>query len=38
VDDVIRTMRVEVPLGVLTAVIGAPFFVFLMARIKRGWA
>jgi iron complex transport system permease protein len=37
VDDVIRTMPVEVPLGVLTAVIGAPFFVFLMTRIKRGW-
>lgn len=38
VDDVIRSMHVEVPLGVLTALIGAPFFVFLMTRIRRGWA
>jgi iron complex transport system permease protein len=38
VDDVIRFMRVEIPLGVLTALIGAPFFVFLLTRIRRDWA
>ena len=34
-----RTLaRVEVPLGVLTAVVGAPFFVWLLARGRRGWS
>ncbi|MDR3670676.1 MAG: iron ABC transporter permease [Holophaga sp.] len=28
----------EIPLGVLTAIIGAPFFIFLLARMKRGGA
>jgi iron complex transport system permease protein len=39
VDDVARMAgAVEIPLGILTAVIGAPFFLFLLARAKRGWA
>ena len=39
VDTAARTIAaVEVPLGVLTAVIGAPFFVWLLARGRRGWA
>lgn len=39
VDTLARTLAaVEVPLGVLTAVIGAPFFVWLLARGRRGWA
>lgn len=39
VDTLARSIAaVEVPLGVLTAVIGAPFFVWLMARGRRGWA
>jgi len=28
----------EVPLGLLTAVVGAPFFLWLLARGRRGWA
>ncbi|ARE83041.1 putative ABC transporter permease protein [Roseovarius mucosus] len=38
VDTLARTIAaVEVQLGVLTAVIGAPFFVWLLARGRRGW-
>ena len=39
VDTLARTMaQVEVPLGILTAVIGAPFFVWLLARGRHGWS
>lgn len=39
VDTLARTIAAaEVPLGVLTAVIGAPFFVWLLARGRRGWS
>jgi iron complex transport system permease protein len=39
VDTLARTMaRIEVPLGVLTALLGAPFFVWVLARSRRGWA
>ncbi|GAA4216098.1 iron ABC transporter permease [Sagittula marina] len=39
VDTLARTIAaVEVPLGVLTAVIGAPFLVWLLARGRRGWS
>ena len=39
VDTLARTIAAaEVPLGVLTAVIGAPFFVWLLARGWRGWS
>lgn len=39
VDTLARTMaQAEVPLGILTAVIGAPFFVWLLARGRRGWS
>jgi iron complex transport system permease protein len=39
VDTLARSMaQVEVPLGILTAVIGAPFFVWLLARGRRGWS
>jgi len=38
VDDLARTMaQVEVPLGILTAVLGAPFFLWLLAHSRRGW-
>lgn len=30
--------RVEVPLGILTALVGAPFFLWLLATSRRGWA
>lgn len=39
VDLLARTIgRVEVPLGILTATLGAPFFVYLLATQRRGWA
>lgn len=38
VDTLARTIsRTEVPLGILTAVIGAPIFIWLLARGRRGW-
>jgi iron complex transport system permease protein len=38
VDTLARTMaRIEVPLGVLTAFIGTPFFVWLLATARRSW-
>jgi len=39
VDTLARTISTtEVPLGILTAVIGAPVFVWLLAAGRRGWA
>ena len=39
VDTLARTIApVEVPLGILTAVVGAPFFLVLLARGRRAWA
>ena len=39
VDDVARSVaQAELPLGVLTAIVGAPVFVFLLIKGKRGWA
>lgn len=38
VDDLARTLAdVEVPLGILTAFLGAPFFLWLLAHSRRGW-
>jgi iron complex transport system permease protein len=38
VDDIARCMfPVEVPLGILTALIGAPFFLYLLMKSKRSW-
>lgn len=38
VDTLARTMAtVEIPIGVLTAFIGAPFFLWLLASSRRGW-
>lgn len=38
VDDVARSsFPLEIPLGILTSVIGAPFFVYLLIKGKRGW-
>jgi iron complex transport system permease protein len=38
VDTLARSIaRVETPLGILTAMIGAPFFLWLLARGQRGW-
>lgn len=39
VDTLARTMaRIEVPLGILTAMLGAPFFLWLLARGREGWS
>jgi len=39
VDTLARTISgTEVPLGILTAVVGAPFFLWLLARGRRAWA
>jgi iron complex transport system permease protein len=38
VDTLARTMAaIEVPIGILTAVIGAPVFLWLLASGRRGW-
>jgi len=37
-DDISRTLiTTEIPLGILTALLGAPFFAFLLWRRKTGW-
>jgi iron complex transport system permease protein len=38
VDDLARVVgTVEIPLGILTSMIGAPFFLFLLLRARRIW-
>lgn len=38
VDDIARSaFQLEIPLGILTSIIGAPFFIYLLIRGKRGW-
>lgn len=38
IDDIARTaISIEIPIGILTAVVGAPFFVYLLSRGGRGW-
>lgn len=38
VDNVARTAaQIEIPLGVLNAFLGAPFFLFVLARARRSW-
>lgn len=38
VDDIARSaFPLEIPLGILTSLIGAPFFIYLLIRGKRGW-
>jgi len=38
VDDIARTLAAtEIPLGILTALIGAPFFAYLLTQKKVGW-
>jgi iron complex transport system permease protein len=39
VDDIARcAFAMEIPLGILTALAGAPFFLLLIARGRKGWA
>lgn len=38
VDDIARCVfSVEIPLGILTSLIGAPFFIYLLIKGRRGW-
>lgn len=38
VDDMARSLfSVEIPLGILTSLIGAPFFIYLLLNGKKGW-
>jgi iron complex transport system permease protein len=38
VDDVCRSVaRTDVPLGILTALLGAPVFILLLTRGRHGW-
>jgi len=39
VDNLARALfEVEVPLGIVTSIIGAPFFLYLINRSRKGWA
>lgn len=39
IDNCARTLTsVEIPLGILTAIIGAPFFAYLLRRSEVGWS
>lgn len=38
VDDIARSLfSMEIPLGILTSLLGAPFFIFMLLKGKRGW-
>jgi len=39
VDDIARLLTtVEIPIGILTAILGVPFFVFIFKRNMKGWS
>jgi iron complex transport system permease protein len=39
IDTIARTMTpTEIPLGILTAVVGTPFFIWLLASVSKTWA
>jgi iron complex transport system permease protein len=39
IDDIARLVaNVEIPIGILTAIVGAPFFIYLLHRGGKGWA
>jgi iron complex transport system permease protein len=39
IDTLARTAaQVEIPLGILTAVVGTPFFIWLLASMQRNWS
>jgi iron complex transport system permease protein len=38
IDTLARSMaQIEIPLGILTAIVGSPFFIWLLARSRRSW-
>ncbi len=39
VDDLARSIfATEISLGILTSLVGAPFFLYLLLRAHKGWA
>lgn len=39
VDDIARNIAtIELPLGVLTALVGSPFFIYLLSQSREGWS
>jgi iron complex transport system permease protein len=39
IDTLARTAAaIEIPLGILTAIVGAPFFVWLLAGVSKTWS
>jgi iron complex transport system permease protein len=39
IDDICRMIaEVEVPIGILAAIVGVPFFIYLLTKGKEGWA
>lgn len=39
IDTLARTMaQIEIPLGILTAVVGTPFFIWLLASMQKNWS
>jgi len=39
IDTLARTVTAtEIPLGILTAVVGTPFFIWLLASVSKTWA
>ena len=39
IDDLARVMaEVEIPIGILTAIVGAPFFIYLLYKRREVWA
>jgi len=38
IDDIARSaLNAEIPIGILTSIIGAPFFIYLLNKGGRGW-
>ncbi len=38
VDNVSRSISsIEIPLGILTSILGAPFFIYLLSKTRKGW-
>ena len=39
IDDIVRTaFAIEIPIGILTSIMGAPFFLYLLNKGRWGWA
>lgn len=38
-DDIARmALRVEIPIGILTSLVGVPFFAFVLCKTRKGWS